>query len=83
MQLYARDEHGLVVRPASQLIQFQRVALAAGETRAVTLRAPVGRLHYTLPDGRRGIEAGEVTLMAGLSSDDIRHTATVTVEASQ
>jgi beta-xylosidase len=83
VQLYARDEHALVVRPVSQLIQFQRVALAAGETRAVTLRAPVSRLHYTLPDGRRGIEAGELTLMAGLSSDDIQHSATVTVAASQ
>ncbi|HUB21951.1 MAG TPA: glycoside hydrolase family 3 N-terminal domain-containing protein [Streptosporangiaceae bacterium] len=83
LQLYARDEHASVVRPVSQLIQFQRVGLAAGESRTVTLQAPVSRLHYTLPDGQRGIEAGEVILMAGLSSDDIRYTATLTVEARQ
>jgi beta-xylosidase len=83
VQLYARDEHASVVRPVSQLIQFQRVSLAAGEARAVTLRAPVSLLRYTMPDGRRGIEAGEVTLMAGLGSDDIRYSASVTVEASQ
>ena len=82
VQLYARDEHASVIRPVSQLIQFQRVGLVAGATCPVTLQAPVSRLHYTLPDGRRGIEAGEIALMAGLGSDDIRYTATVTVAAS-
>lgn len=82
MQLYARDEAASVVRPVRQLIQFQRVDLAAGESRQVVLEAPVERLHYTLPDGRRGIEAGDVTVLAGFSSDDIRCDTTITVDAS-
>lgn len=82
VQLYARDEHAAVVRPVRQLIQFRRVALAAGETRTVELSAPLERLHYTLPDGRRGIEPGEITIMAAFSSDDVRcTTTTVTVDA--
>ncbi|MFD3377524.1 MULTISPECIES: glycoside hydrolase family 3 N-terminal domain-containing protein [unclassified Streptomyces] len=82
VQLYARDEAASVVRPVRQLIQFERIALAAGESRRVLLEAPVERLHYTLPDGHRGIEAGDVTVLAGFSSDDLRCEATVTVDAS-
>ncbi|GAA4991009.1 glycoside hydrolase family 3 N-terminal domain-containing protein [Yinghuangia aomiensis] len=78
LQLYARDEAATVVRPVRQLIQFRRVAAAAGQTQSVTLAAPIERLFYTLPDGRRGIEAGDITVMAGLSSHDIRCNATVT-----
>ncbi|HSA48572.1 MAG TPA: glycoside hydrolase family 3 N-terminal domain-containing protein [Yinghuangia sp.] len=79
VQLYARQEFASVVRPVRQLVQFRRVSLAAGQTRDIVLEAPVERLCHTLPDGRRGLEPGEVTLMAGLSSDDIRCTATVSV----
>jgi beta-xylosidase len=82
VQLYARDEAASVVRPVRQLLQFARVALAAGETRHLTLEAPIERLYYTMADGRRGIEAGEVTVMAGLSSDDISCTATIVVDES-
>ncbi|MEU4230626.1 glycoside hydrolase family 3 N-terminal domain-containing protein [Nonomuraea sp. NPDC026600] len=81
VQLYARDESASVVRPVRQLIQFQRIGLADGEASAIVLEAPIERLHYTLPDGRRGIEAGEVTVLAGFSSEDIRCSATVTIEA--
>ncbi|MGW0665112.1 glycoside hydrolase family 3 N-terminal domain-containing protein [Streptodolium elevatio] len=78
VQLYARDEAAHVVRPVRQLIQFQRVAVPAASSQPVVLEAPIERLHYTGLDGHRGIEAGEITLMAGLSSHDICCTATVT-----
>jgi len=77
VQLYARDEAAAVVRPVRQLIGFRRVATAAGESRPVVLEAPIERLFHTGLDGYRGIEAGEITVMAGLSSHDIRCTATV------
>jgi beta-glucosidase len=81
VQLYGRDEYASVVRPVRQLLDFRRLALSAGESAELVLQAPLERLAYTLPDGRRGCEAGEVTLMAGLSSDDIRCTTTVSVPA--
>ncbi|WP_194903914.1 glycoside hydrolase family 3 N-terminal domain-containing protein [Catenulispora rubra] len=81
VQLYARDQAASVVRPVRQLIQFQRIALAAGESRRLILEAPVRRLHYTMPDGRRGIEAGAITVLAGFSSDDIRCDASIVVDA--
>jgi beta-xylosidase len=78
VQLYARDEFASVVRPVRQLIAFTRVCLAAGETSRVVLEAPVERLHYTLTDGRRGIEPGDVTVLAGLAADSLSCAATVT-----
>ncbi|GAA3219765.1 glycoside hydrolase family 3 N-terminal domain-containing protein [Actinocorallia longicatena] len=79
VQVYARVEHATVVRPVRQLLQFERVPLTAGESRTLTLEAPLERLHYTLPDGRRGLEAGDVTVLAGFGSDDIRWTTTLTL----
>ncbi|MGW0578430.1 glycoside hydrolase family 3 N-terminal domain-containing protein [Streptomyces sp. NPDC002920] len=79
VQLYARDEFASVVRPVRQLIAFSRVGLAAGESRSLVLEAPVERLHYTLTDGRRGIEPGDVTVLAGLAADALPCAATVTV----
>jgi beta-xylosidase len=79
VQLYARDEFASVVRPVRQLIAFVRVGLAAGETRSLVLEAPLERLHYTLTDGRRGIEPGDVTVLAGLAADALPCAATVTV----
>ncbi|SEP68201.1 beta-glucosidase [Streptomyces sp. yr375] len=79
VQVYARDEFASVVRPVRQLIAFARVGLAAGETRTLVLEAPVERLHHTLADGRRGIEPGDVTVLAGLAADALPCTATVTI----
>ena len=83
VQLYARDEHATVVRPVRQLIAFARVALAAGESRTLELAAPLERLHYTLPAGSRGIEPGEITVMAAFSSNEICCTTTVTAPADR
>jgi beta-glucosidase len=79
VQLYGRHEQATVVRPMRQLVDFDRVEVAAGDTRAVELCVPLDRLSYTRPDGRRGVEAGTVTLLAGLSSADIRGSSTVEV----
>ncbi|MFC8097775.1 glycoside hydrolase family 3 N-terminal domain-containing protein [Streptomyces sp. NPDC057363] len=79
VQLYARDEFATVVRPVRQLLAFSRVSLAPGESRDLVLEAPLERLHYTMGDGRRGIEPGDVTLLVGLASDALVSTATISV----
>jgi beta-glucosidase len=79
VQLYARDEHGAVVRPVRQLAAFQRVRLEAGQTADLELAFPIARLHYTLPDGHRGIEAGDITVMAASSSSAVEAEATIHV----
>ncbi|WP_437773440.1 glycoside hydrolase family 3 N-terminal domain-containing protein [Arthrobacter sp. KNU40] len=80
-QVYARDEHGSVVRPVRQLVAFQRIELDAGTSATVELTFPIERLFYTFPDGRRGIEAGEITIMASTSSATVHGEKTVSVGA--
>ncbi len=82
VQLYARDEHGSVVRPVRQLVAFERASLEKGASTSVELTFPVERLYYSLPDGRRGVEAGEVALLVGRSSSDIAAQTTIEVAAS-
>jgi len=77
VQLYARDEGATVVRPVRQLADFARLEVEPGATRAVHLHVPLARLAYTWPDGRRGVEAGPVTLLLGLSSADVQGQATI------
>ncbi|WP_223690691.1 glycoside hydrolase family 3 N-terminal domain-containing protein [Leifsonia poae] len=79
VQLYARDEAASIVRPVRQLLAFSRVRVAPGERIELTLVAPVERLHYTMADGSRGIEPGEVALLVGSSSTDVRFQTSVTV----
>ncbi len=79
VQLYARDEMGTVVRPIRQLVDFARVSVAPDAAETVEFAVPLARLAYTWPDGRRGVEAGDVALLLGLSSSDIRATATLDV----
>lgn len=79
VQLYARDEEASVVRPVRQLADFARVEVDTGRSEPLRLRLPLERLAYTWPDGRRGVEAGAVTMLLGLSSADIRGEGTVEV----
>jgi beta-xylosidase len=83
VQLYGRDEIAGVVRPVRQLLAFERVELAPRQRQTVTFEVPVARLAYTMLDGTRGVEAGEVAVMAGFASDDIRGTCSIEVPALQ
>jgi beta-xylosidase len=82
VQLYGRDEVASVVRPVRQLLDFARVELSDGAGADVEFTVPVERLAYTFPDGRRGVEEGDLTLLLGLASDDIRASETVVLPAA-
>ncbi|WP_284984473.1 glycoside hydrolase family 3 N-terminal domain-containing protein [Arthrobacter sp. efr-133-TYG-118] len=82
VQVYARDEAASIVRPVRQLLEFARVSIPAGGREDITLTAPIERLHYTMADGRRGIEAGDITVMAALSSADVHFSTTVAIDGS-
>jgi beta-glucosidase len=71
VQLYARYPRSAVDRPRKQLRAFQRVALAAGETKTVRLDVPARDLAYW--DVKRHawtVEPGPVELLVGRSSRD-------------
>ena len=79
-QLYVRHLNAKVEYPSKELKAFSRVTLAAGETRTVTLEIPVSELSYW-DEATNGwaLEEGEIELLLGSASDDIRLSTTVRI----
>ena len=79
-QLYVRRLDGSVSWPDKELKAFRRVALAAGETRTVTLEIPVSELRYWDEQTNDwALESGSLELLLGSASDDIRQTVNVKI----
>lgn len=70
VQLYMNDPWAEVVRPLKQLIGFEKVDLAAGESVRVSFVVHTDRFSFTGADLNRVVEPGEILLSAGHSSED-------------
>lgn len=70
VQAYFRDEVSTVMTPVKQLIAYQQLELAPGETRTVTFQFTREDFSLVLPDERRVTEPGLFTLMVGHSAKD-------------
>ena len=72
-QLYVHRVDAKVEWPVMELKAFDRVTLAAGESKTVTLEIPVSELRYW-DESINGwnLENGRIELLLGASSDDIR-----------
>jgi beta-glucosidase len=80
VQLYVARPEAKVEWPAKELKAFDRVTLAAGETKTVTLEIPVKDLRYWNVDKNAwDLEHGKLVLLLGAASDDIRQQAEVTI----
>ena len=73
VELYLHDAHSNVDRPVQELKGFQRVTLAAGETKTVHFTLDKAALSYYSPDTKDWItEPGQFDVLIGASSRDIR-----------
>ena len=72
VQLYLRDDVGSVTRPVRELHGFQRVHLAAGESRRVTFTLGIQDLAFHDAALRRVAEPGTFTVFVGGNSVDTR-----------
>jgi beta-glucosidase len=72
VQLYIRDVLASVARPVQELRGFQRIRLAPGESRRVTMPLRARDLAFRDASGRRIVEPGSIRVMVGGSSRDIR-----------
>lgn len=80
VQLYVARPEATVEWPVKELKAFDRVPLAAGETKTVTLEIPVKDLRYWNVDKNAwDLEHGKLVLLLGAASDDIRQQAEVTI----
>ena len=80
VQLYVHRVGAKVEWPAKELKAFQRVSLKAGETKTVTLEIPVEDLRYwNVEKNAWDLEHGQLELLLGSASDDIRQKAGVNI----
>ena len=72
-QVYVHRVDSKVDWPVEELKAFDRITLAAGETKTVTLEIPVSELRYW-DESINGwnLENGTIELLLGAASDDIR-----------
>jgi beta-glucosidase len=75
VQLYLRDVVASLTRPVKQLAGFARFHLAAGQTRHLRFRVDLSQLAFYDASLRQRIEPGEIEVMVGASSADIRQRA--------
>ncbi len=80
VQLYVSRPDATVEWPVKELKAFERVTLAAGETKTVTLEIPVKDLRYwNVEKNAWDLEHGKLVLLLGAASDDIRQQAEVII----
>jgi beta-glucosidase len=82
VQLYVRDVVACVTRPVKQLAGFARVCLRAGETRRLCFELDPRQLAFYDHDLRLVVEAGEVRIMVGASSEDVRREGSFRIEGA-
>jgi beta-glucosidase len=81
VQLYTHQCGSRVKQPLRQLRRFEKVRLAAGETRTVAFTLPVDELaHWDNVTGRMVVEKSRQRLMVGRSATDIVLSASVRVD---
>lgn len=72
VQLYAQDPAASVTRPVQQLVGFARVSLAPGQSAQLQFTLPVNQLAFLDSRMRWVVEPGEIRVMLGSSSADVR-----------
>jgi len=70
VQMYIRDKVSSVTRPVKELKGFERIALARGETKTVSLEITPEHLAFYNIDMKYMVEPGEFEIMVGSSSRD-------------
>jgi len=79
VQLYGHDVVGSVTRPVAQLLGYQRVHLAPGQSATVRFTVPTTRLAFSDRTFTRVVEPGEVELWVGTSAQREARARTVLV----
>jgi len=80
VQLYVNDVVASVTRPVKELKGFARVTLEPGRGAIVRFELDLGQLGFYDRDMQFVVEPGEVRIMLGSSSEDVRLEETVVME---
>ncbi|MEV5025613.1 glycoside hydrolase family 3 N-terminal domain-containing protein [Paenibacillus sp. LPE1-1-1.1] len=82
VQLYIRDPYASMVRPVMELAGFVRVPLEPKETKTVQFTMRLSQFAFLDADMRWKIEAGEMEVMIGAASNDIRAKGSFRISSS-
>lgn len=83
VQLYLRDCYASMVRPCMELAGFRRITLAPGEEKTVCFDFHASQTAFLNREYRWIVEEGDVELMVGASSADIRLRDKIRITASK
>lgn len=72
VQLYIRDEVGTITRPIKELKGFEKIELAAGETKEVVFEITTELLKFYNSDLKFDWESGDFQIMVGPNSRDVK-----------
>lgn len=72
VQLYIKDEVGTITRPIKELKGFEKIELAAGETKEVVFEITTGLLKFYNSDLKFDWESGDFQIMVGPNSRDVK-----------
>mgnify|MGYP001050454041 CR=1 FL=1 len=72
VQLYVGDDKCSVLRPVKELKGFQRIHLAAGESKEVSFDITPDMLKFYNADLKHVIEPGDFQIMIGTNSKDVK-----------
>lgn len=72
VQLYVHDLVASIARPVKELKGFERIHLAAGESKTVTFTIGADQLSFYNADLKKVVEPGEFDIMVGSNSRDVK-----------
>jgi beta-glucosidase len=72
VQLYIKDEVGSITRPVQELKGFQKVELAAGESKNVSFEITPELLKFYNSDLKFDWESGDFQIMVGTNSKEVK-----------
>ena len=72
VQLYVKDRFASMTRPVMEMAGFKRVALAPNEKKTISFQLEPSQLAFLDRDMKWKVEAGDMDIMIGASSNDIR-----------
>ena len=72
VQLYVRDLVASISRPVKELKGFERIHLAAGESKTVTFTIGAEQLSFYNADLKKVVEPGDFDIMVGHDSRNLK-----------
>ena len=83
VQLYLADPHASMSRPVRELQGFARVSLQPGEAKRVIFTVSPSQMAFMDEDGKWVIEAGQIDVEVGASSEDVRLSSAFRISRTQ